>query len=110
MSLQKESAKLTDEDLAQFDWLNLQKDMDEALPQETKWQKLIRKSSENPFVPIGSAATTAALCYGVYNWRMGRRKMSQYMMRTRVAAQGFTVCALVVGYLMGREKIQKKKM
>lgn len=51
MSLQK--AKLTDEEIAQFDWLNLQKDMDEALPQEDKWQKLIRKCSENPFVPIG---------------------------------------------------------
>lgn len=103
MSSEK-SIELTQEDLDQFDWLTLHKEMDEALPTETKYQRLIRKCSENPLVPIGALATTGALTYGVWSFRTGQRKMSQYMMRTRVAAQGFTVLAIVLGYAMGLGK------
>lgn len=45
--------ELTDEDMEQFDWLTLQKDMDTLMPLETHSQKFIRKFKENPFVPIG---------------------------------------------------------
>lgn len=48
----------------------------------------------------GCLATTAALTTGLYNFRTGNRKMSQIMMRTRIAAQGFTVIALIVGVVM----------
>lgn len=48
----------------------------------------------------GCLATTAALTAGLYNFRTGNRKMSQLMMRSRIAAQGFTVMALVVGVVM----------
>ncbi|XP_066248245.1 HIG1 domain family member 2A, mitochondrial [Euwallacea similis] len=99
MSLNQASIELTEEDLAQFDWLNLHKEMDQILPQESKLEKLVRKCKENPLVPIGAAATTAALGYGLWSFRHGRAQMSQYMMRTRVGAQFFTVMALVVGYM-----------
>lgn len=52
----------------------------------------------------GCLATTAALTYGLYSFRKGERKMSQYMMRTRIAAQGFTVMALVIGLAMSASK------
>ena len=42
-------------------------------------------------------ATFGALAYGLWSFRQGRRQMSQYMMRLRIAAQGFTVVALIVG-------------
>ena len=53
MSVENAAAEITDEDLAKFDWLDLQRDMDRVLPQETKLEKLFRKCKENPFVPIG---------------------------------------------------------
>ncbi|KAG0698031.1 HIG1 domain family member 2A, mitochondrial [Chionoecetes opilio] len=56
-----------------------------------------RKFHENPFVPIGCGLTTLALCYGLYGFSRGRHGSSQKMMRLRVAAQGFTVVALMMG-------------
>ncbi|ENN72078.1 HIG1 domain family member 2A, mitochondrial [Dendroctonus ponderosae] len=98
------SAELTAEELAAFDWISLRTEMDAVASTETVLQKLCRKSAENPMVPIGAAATTLALGYGIWSFRNGRSKMSQYMMRTRVAAQGFTVLAIVLGYVYGLDK------
>lgn len=53
MSMEKVSAGMSEEELAQFDWLDLHNEMDKALPQETKLDKLVRKCKENPLVPIG---------------------------------------------------------
>ncbi|KAJ8948164.1 hypothetical protein NQ318_009256 [Aromia moschata] len=97
-------AKLSEEDMSKYDWISLRQDMDALLPIETLSQKFIRKFSENPYVPIGAAATTAALGYGLWSFKNGKKQMSQYMMRTRVAAQGFTVLALVLGIAMGAKK------
>lgn len=52
----------------------------------------------------GALATTLALTYGIWNFRNGRSQMSQYMMRARVAAQGFTVLAVVLGYVYGMDR------
>lgn len=49
----------------------------------------------------GCLATFGALSYGLWSFRQGRRQMSQYMMRLRVAAQGFTIVALMVGIGIG---------
>lgn len=49
----------------------------------------------------GCLATLGALTYGLWSFRKGDRKMSQYMMRTRIMAQGFTITALIVGIAMG---------
>ncbi|KAH8309955.1 hypothetical protein KR067_003740 [Drosophila pandora] len=106
----------------ELDWIQLRQDLGPIAEVETTKEKLQRKIKENPLVPIGKAhcfrvpshldyinfffsflgclATTAALTAGLYNFRTGNRKMSQLMMRSRIAAQGFTVFALIVGVVM----------
>ncbi|XP_003900610.1 HIG1 domain family member 2A, mitochondrial [Papio anubis] len=64
---------------------------------ETFKEKFLRKTRENPVVPIGCLATAAALTYGLYSFYRGDSRRSQLMMRTRIAAQGFTVTALLLG-------------
>lgn len=55
---------------------------------------------------LGCLATLAALSYGIWSFRTGNRRMSQYMMRTRVVAQGLTVVALVGGIFLGAKKLR----
>ncbi|XP_058505798.1 HIG1 domain family member 2A, mitochondrial [Solea solea] len=62
-------------------------------------EKCMRKAKENPFVPIGCLATAGVLMYGLRAFQQGNTKGSQLLMRGRIAAQGFTVVALVVGVL-----------
>nr|XP_020446618.1 HIG1 domain family member 2A, mitochondrial [Monopterus albus] len=72
----------------------------DALPRpkdEPFKEKFIRKTKENPFVPIGCLATAGALMYGLRAFHQGKTRQSQLLMRTRIFAQGFTVVALVVG-------------
>ncbi|KAH8321136.1 hypothetical protein KR074_010598 [Drosophila pseudoananassae] len=93
----KYNIPLPDEEL---DWVQLRQDLDPIAEVETTKEKLQRKIKENPLVPIGCLATTVALTAGLYNFRTGNRKMSQLMMRSRIAAQGFTVLALIMGVVM----------
>lgn len=58
----------------------------------------------NVFLFSGAFATLGALSYGLWSFRKGDKKMSQYMMRTRIVAQGFTITALIVGIAMGLGK------
>ncbi|XP_005795452.1 HIG1 domain family member 2A, mitochondrial [Xiphophorus maculatus] len=60
-------------------------------------EKFLRKTKENPFVPIGCAATAGALLYGLRAFHQGKTRQSQLMMRGRIFAQGFTVVAIIVG-------------
>ncbi|XP_053423243.1 HIG1 domain family member 2A, mitochondrial [Nycticebus coucang] len=60
-------------------------------------EKFLRKTRENPVVPIGCLGTAAALTYGLYCFHLGHSQRSQLMMRTRIAAQGFTVTAILLG-------------
>ena len=69
--------------------------------QEGLQQKMLRKTKENPFIPIGLGITTFALAFGLWQLRTGNRVLSQKMMRLRVAAQGFTVLALLGGITLG---------
>eukprot|EP01137_Pigoraptor_chileana_P022135 Opistho-2@86722 len=59
--------------------------------------KLRRKFSENPFVPIGLVITAATLVIGLRAMNNNDKRTSQFMMRARVLAQGLTVGAAVVG-------------
>lgn len=59
--------------------------------------KFIRKTKENPFVPIGCLGTAGALIYGLGAFKQGKTRQSQLLMRTRIFAQGFTVVAIIVG-------------
>ncbi|GJQ71471.1 hypothetical protein Trydic_g11193 [Trypoxylus dichotomus] len=83
-------------EMPEFDWITLNTEMQNFRGETTK-EKMIRKIKENPFVPLGCLATTMALGYGLWSFRTGQKKMSQYMMRTRVVAQGFTIVALIAG-------------
>ncbi|KAF6081390.1 HIG1 hypoxia inducible domain family member 2A [Phyllostomus discolor] len=65
--------------------------------QETFKEKFFRKTRENPMVPIGCLGTVTALTYGLYCFHRGQSHRSQLMMRTRIAAQGFTIAAILVG-------------
>ncbi|XP_044755901.1 HIG1 domain family member 2A, mitochondrial [Coccinella septempunctata] len=93
------SKKQDEFDDSEFDWINIKKKY-ETVP-VTQSEKLMKKLKENPFVPVGAILTTVCLSYGLYSYRTGKAKMSQLMMRSRVAAQGFTVFALVLGIGMG---------
>ena len=43
--------------------------------------------------------TTGALCYGLWSFRTGNIAVSQKIMFLRIAGQGFTVAALMLGVL-----------
>ncbi|XP_051932857.1 HIG1 domain family member 2A, mitochondrial [Hippocampus zosterae] len=64
---------------------------------ETFKEKLLRKTKDNPFVPIGCLGTAGALMYGLRAFHQGKTRQSQLLMRGRIFAQGFTVAALIVG-------------
>uniref|UniRef100_A0A8I5YJU0 HIG1 domain-containing protein n=1 Tax=Pongo abelii TaxID=9601 RepID=A0A8I5YJU0_PONAB len=59
-------------------------------------EKFLRKTRKNPVVPIGCLATVAALTYGLYSFHRGNSQHAQLMMCTRIAAQGFTVTAILL--------------
>ncbi|XP_015114758.1 HIG1 domain family member 2A, mitochondrial [Diachasma alloeum] len=80
-----------------LDWIKLRDEMEEGNEFEPLFHKLIRKFKAQPLIPLGCLATTAALSYGLWSFKKGDQVMSQYMMRTRVLAQGFTVFVAVSG-------------
>ncbi|KZC06000.1 PREDICTED: HIG1 domain family member 2A, mitochondrial [Dufourea novaeangliae] len=86
--------------LNELDWIQIRNEFYENDNVETFKEKIIRKTVENPTVPIGVLATVSALCYGLWNFSTGNAKMSQYMMRARVGAQAFTIFSVVVGFLI----------
>uniref|UniRef100_A0A182W4H1 HIG1 domain-containing protein n=1 Tax=Anopheles minimus TaxID=112268 RepID=A0A182W4H1_9DIPT len=94
----------------ELDWIQMRKDF-AGVHAETTKEKMVRKINENPLVPIGCAATLTALGFGLWNFRQGRSQMSQYMMRARILAQGFTVLALIIGVGMtyGTKEPPKKQ-
>ncbi|XP_022080610.1 HIG1 domain family member 2A-like [Acanthaster planci] len=72
-------------------------------------EKFKKKALENPFVPIGIFATTCALTIGLVSFRRGQVHRSQMMMRARVAAQAFTIGAVLVGVALQTRKSTKSK-
>uniref|UniRef100_A0A1A7WBH8 HIG1 hypoxia inducible domain family, member 2A n=1 Tax=Iconisemion striatum TaxID=60296 RepID=A0A1A7WBH8_9TELE len=60
-------------------------------------EKFIRKTTENPFVPLGCLGTAGMLVYGLRAFHQGKTRQSQMLMRGRIFAQGFTVVAIIVG-------------
>lgn len=78
---------------------------------ETMTQRLKRKVKQNPLVPIGAFCTVGALSYGLFSFVRGDAKMQQYMMRTRVAAQGGTLMAIIAGvvYMIYQERSNNGK-
>lgn len=95
----QESPEMEKAEFTELDWITLKTDIHSAEleVQESSSDKFKRKFKENPFVPIGCGLTATALCYGLYSFSKGRTRQSQHMMRWRIAAQGFTVAALMFG-------------
>jgi len=68
---------------------------------ETPSEKLMRRSKENPIVPVGIACALGACGYAAWNFKnRGDTKMSVYLVQLRVIAQGLVVgsLALTAGY------------
>nr|XP_056713787.1 HIG1 domain family member 1A, mitochondrial [Euleptes europaea] len=80
--------------------------------EESQTSKLMKKSRESPFVPVGIAGFAAVVAYGLYKLKhRGNTKMSVHLIHMRVAAQGFIVGAMTCGvlYSMYREYLAKPK-
>ncbi|NXA96902.1 HIG2A protein, partial [Melanocharis versteri] len=68
-----------------------------TFPEEGFAEKFMRKTRENPMVPLGCLCTVGVLTYGIICFKKGNTRRSQLMMRARVLAQGFTFAALLGG-------------
>ena len=69
--------------------------------EETFNEKLVRKFSKEPLVPLGCIITAGVLGSGIRAFSKGNSKLSQKFMRARVVAQGLTVAAIVFGAGLG---------
>ncbi|NWS65490.1 HIG2A protein, partial [Crotophaga sulcirostris] len=70
-------------------------------------EKFLRKTRENPLVPLGCLCTVGVLTYGLISFKRGNTRRSQLMMRARVLAQGFTLAALLGGMAITAMKSKK---
>jgi len=77
--------------------------------QEGVKEKMIRKTKENPFVPIGCLFTAAVLVRGLWTLKSGETKKTQLFMRLRIAGQAFAVAAMVGGALYNVKKLNSNK-
>ncbi|KAK1151056.1 HIG1 domain family member 1C-like [Acipenser oxyrinchus oxyrinchus] len=67
--------------------------------------KLLKKSRDSPFVPIGMTGFAAVVAYGLYRLKhRGSTKMSVHFIHMRVGAQGFVVGAMTLGVLYSMYK------
>ncbi|ORX56967.1 hypothetical protein DM01DRAFT_1366630, partial [Hesseltinella vesiculosa] len=80
-----------------------------AMNGESAWQRMKRKSREEPLVPAGVALTCFALVAATVGVKTGNKAYANNMFRLRVAAQGFTILAMVGGSLYYSHKEQKAK-
>ncbi|KAL7808923.1 hypoxia induced protein conserved region domain-containing protein [Trichoderma aethiopicum] len=83
---------------------------DQELYNEKPMQKVKRKLKEEPLVPLGIGLTVLAFVNAYRALRKGDSRQANRMFRARVAAQGFTVIAMVAGsmyYSKDREKTKE---
>ncbi|XP_017904511.1 PREDICTED: HIG1 domain family member 1C [Capra hircus] len=74
---------------------------------EGQLSRLIRKSRDSPFVPVGIAGFVTVVSYGLYKLKYRRdQKMSIHLIHMRVAAQGFVVGAVTLGNRLNLYMIQ----
>lgn len=60
-------------------------------------EKIIYRSKQQPFVPLGCLATTIAVIMAAKGVRTGNAPKAQFWFRWRVGLQGLTLVALVFG-------------
>lgn len=76
---------------------------------ERPLQKVVRRLKEEPLVPIGCLLTVTAFVNAYRATRRGDHHQVQRMFRARVAAQAFTVVAIVAGGAYYSKDRQKQK-
>jgi hypothetical protein len=82
----------------------------EDIQQQDFIAKCISQCKQQPFVPLGTLATCVAVTLAAVSLRKGHQVNAQKWFRYRVAFQGFTIAALVVGGIVyGKETAQQKR-
>ncbi|KAK7403986.1 Respiratory supercomplex factor 1, mitochondrial [Neonectria punicea] len=76
---------------------------------EKPLHKVFRKIKEEPLIPLGMALTTLAFINSYRALRRGDSRQANRMFRARVAAQGFTVIAMVAGSMYYNKDREKTK-
>ncbi|KAI5467586.1 altered inheritance of mitochondria protein 31, mitochondrial [Mariannaea sp. PMI_226] len=71
--------------------------------------KILRKIKEEPLIPLGIGLTTLAFINAYRALRRGDSKQANRMFRARVAAQGFTVIAMVAGSMYYNKDRERTK-
>ncbi|OAA34658.1 mitochondrial hypoxia responsive protein [Beauveria brongniartii RCEF 3172] len=79
------------------------------LRNEKTLHKVFRKIKEEPLVPLGMGLTVFAFINAYRALRRGDSKQANKMFRARVAAQGFTVIAMVAGSMYYNQDREKSK-
>ncbi|KAG6054473.1 hypothetical protein E4U17_003758 [Claviceps sp. LM77 group G4] len=83
---------------------------DEKYIKERPITKFFRKIKEEPLIPLGMGLTVFAFINAYRAIRRGDSRQANIMFRARIAAQGFTVVAMVAGgfyYDQDRKKSQE---
>jgi len=78
--------------------------------EESGFGRLTRRMREEPLIPLGCLATCAALYAAQRSIKAGDKHRTNRMFRLRIAAQGFTIVAMMVGakYWEGDRKKRKE--
>ncbi|KAK0713869.1 hypoxia induced protein conserved region-domain-containing protein [Lasiosphaeria miniovina] len=84
-------------------------DDDEQFYKESGLQQVIKKLKREPLIPIGCLLTVAAFTGAYRASRRGDHHQVQRMFRARIAAQGFTIVAIVAGGIYYSEDRERKK-
>ncbi|KAJ2967764.1 hypothetical protein NQ176_g9508 [Zarea fungicola] len=84
-------------------------DPDHERLNEKALAKVFRKLKEEPLVPLGIGLTVFAFISAYRAIRRGDSKQANKMFRARVAAQGFTVLAMVAGSMYYNQDREKSK-
>ncbi|SPJ89145.1 probable Altered inheritance of mitochondria protein 31, mitochondrial [Fusarium torulosum] len=84
-------------------------DGDQEFHNERPMQKVVRKIKEEPLIPLGIGLTTLAFVNAYRALRRGDSKQANRMFRARVAAQGFTVFAMLAGSMYYQKDREKSK-
>ncbi|CAN8100833.1 unnamed protein product [Discula destructiva] len=85
-------------------------DENEEFYNENGFQKVLRRMKREPLVPLGALLTVAAFTNAYRAMRKGDHHQVQRMFRARVAAQGFTIVAIVAGGLyFGAERHKERE-
>ncbi|KAL2024842.1 hypothetical protein VTK56DRAFT_5663 [Thermocarpiscus australiensis] len=84
-------------------------DDNEDFYNESGFHKVLRRLKEEPLIPIGCALTITAFINAYRAMRRGDHHKVQRMFRARVAAQGFTVLAMVAGGMYYAEDRHKQR-